>query len=145
MKKYIFIGLICLCMILGITLIINNKNESKNDNENNNKSTIDSEVDSRLEILETRLSENNITLKNRKEIYSEAINEKGYSFELNGENIEIYPVDQFKMDNIIVSDFNNNEVIVKTLDGDEIAGIYINELLILNCVKNKYKILNLSY
>lgn len=140
MKKVsIIIGfIIVLCIILFVVVKTkDNKEERKINIEVNNVE------EGKIELFEKRLKEQNIILLNKEEITSEEINEIGYSYELNGEKIEVYTIDQEKIKNITVNAEKDCVINIKSINGKRIKAIYYDEILILNCRKNVDEILKI--
>lgn len=138
-KVFIIIGvIIILCIILFLVVKTNNNKEERKINiEVNNVE------EGKIELFEKRLKEQNIILLNKEEITSEEINEIGYSYELNGEKIEVYTVDQEKIKNITVNAEKDCVINIKSMNGKRIKAIYYDEILILNCRKNADEILKI--
>ena len=113
----------------------------KPDQVQNTNTVVNINENGKIERFAEKLKEEGITLTNKEEITSEQINENGYSYELNGETIEIYNVSQEKIKNIIVAE-KAQEITIRTMQGKRINAIYYDEILILNCIKNTNEILD---
>lgn len=113
----------------------------KPDQVQNTNTVVNINENGKIERFAEKLKEEGITLTNKEEITSEQINENGYSYELNGETIEIYNVSQEKIKNIIVAE-KAQEITIRTMQGKRINAIYYDEILILNCIKNINEILD---
>lgn len=113
----------------------------KPDQVQNTNTVVNINENGKIERFAEKLKEEGITLTNKEEITSEQINENGYSYELNGETIEIYNVSQEKIKNIIVAE-KSQEITIRTMQGKRINAIYYDEILILNCIKNINEILD---
>lgn len=138
MKKVgILIGTVIILLAIFFIVV----KTDKPDQVQNTNTVVNINENGKIERFAEKLKEEGITLTNKAEITSEQINENGYSYELNGETIEIYNVSQEKIKNIIVAE-KAQEITIRTMQGKRINAIYYDEILILNCIKNINEILD---
>lgn len=139
-KKVIIIVAIIICILVGVFLV--KKINKKDNNDTPNKTIVTDEAIKEQDIIEfeKKLKNDGLELSQRKEIYSPDIDEYGYYYDLNGEEIEIYKLELDKLNDICVK-VEDFEITIETLNFEIKEGICYNNYLILNCEKNKDKII----
>lgn len=147
-KKNIIIIAIILVIVIAVGWILFTKSTNKQ-NEANYSYEIKTEEE-RKEIrkesvgeIETLLKDGGLNLKNKQECVESYIAEEGYSYQVDGQTIEIYEVDGLKLEKLVVRNGKNLEVNLTTQKG-RITAICFNNTLILNADKElRQKIMNI--
>lgn len=147
-KKNIIIIAIILVIVIAVGWMLFTKSTNKQ-NEANYSYEIKTEEE-RKEIrkesvgeIETLLKDGGLNLKNKQECVESYIEEEGYSYQVDGQTIEIYEVDGLKLEKLVVRNGKNLEVNLTTQKG-RITAICFNNTLILNADKElRQKIMNI--
>lgn len=147
-KKNIIIIAIILVIVIAVGWILFTKSTNKQ-NEANYSYEIKTEEE-RKEIrkesvgeIETLLKDGGLNLKNKQECVESYIEEEGYSYQVDGQTIEIYEVDGLKLEKLVVRNKKTLEVNLTTQKG-RITAICFNNTLILNADKElRQKIMNI--
>lgn len=134
-KSRILIMILSIILITLIVAIIINKKDTSSNTENviTDENYIPMSMRKNEDIIDALVEDLNkvgIILDNKTEYYSESLNEDGYKFTNEGIDIEIYQIDDIKLQNIIKSQ-DGSLVILENLDGDEIEAIYYGNILII--------------
>lgn len=143
MKKTLIIILVIIICIITTIFINKNKQSNTKNLENKNDKIVTREEIGKIQEFEEILEENGLNLSNKEAIFSTEINNEGFSYDVNGEKIEIYLINSEKINNILTKVYDNHEIVIRTLNSPRKEGIYYNEILILNCNQNKNKILDI--
>lgn len=144
-KMILIVILILFIIIFGCIVLKKVKNKNTSNSYSYEIKTEKERQESRKDGIEEKeeiLRDGGIKLTNKKECRDTVLDEEGYSYQVDGQTIEIYNLDGVKLENLITRDGETNEVKVKTQNGLNIA-ICFNNMLILNADKNlRNKILN---
>ncbi len=148
-KKNIIIIVIILVVVLivaGLMLFIKNTNEQTEGNYSYEIKTEEERKESRkesVEDIENLLKEGGLNLTNKQECVETALEEEGYSYQVDGQTIEIYEVDGLKLEELVVRNKETLEVRLTTQESRATA-ICFNNTLILNANEElRQKIINI--
>lgn len=141
--KIIICVILIICAICFIGVIVRKKLNKKDNSviePIQNKDTI--VFEDKMSGFEELLTEEGIELTDKEAITSEVLNENGYKYTYNGEQIELYNISQAKMENLIHKQYSEYEFIILTQNHEKVEVIYYDEILILNCIKNHEELIN---
>lgn len=156
MKKYkglfifVCVGLI---IILGITIIfMKNKNNKLNIDIVETKESIENIVTDKereeikfknIEDFVKLLSDSKIRLTNQTEIQSDEVDETGYQYRVDNETIQIFEIENLKLESMILNRVDMNRIRIKTYTGEKLEVPCFNNIIVLNCSEElKNKIIN---